>query len=706
MTVSGVGTIASFMSQSLIDLRRQLDDLQRQISTGQKVIAYSGISSQSQLVVGLNSQLDAISSFRDSNKIVDTRLAIAQTALTQFDSTARSVGDFARLSNYTPRANGQTVDQLNAGSQFGQLLSLLNTQADNGYIFSGTALNQPATATPDVILNGTATQAGLKQVISERNQADLGTNGLGRLVLPATSTSPARLIGSGATLAPDAVATIAGTQDISALSSAGGTLVINGTSITINAGDNAAAIKNRINLQSGTTKVSASTNATNQLVLTSADANTAVAIGGATTPGLLTEFGLAVGTTNPTNLLTQGLAGKTLTITVGANPTLTLNFGAGQVSTLAGLATALGALVGGTASVNTSNGNVSIVATNTTDTIAVGGTAALSTFGIPAALGTQTPGNRVALSEDVAGSPFGFKLASASSTLTGANLIGPTGTPPGIAVDLSVNPSPGDALNLTFNLPDGTTQQLTMTATTTTPPGLNAFTVGATPAATAANLQAALTNSVRTLAATQLTAASSVQAAHNFFDVSPTQTAQRVVGPAFATATALVNATAANTVSWYTGAMAANPRTSVTARIDFAATVSYGIQANEPGLRSAIENVAVFAAASFQIGNPNSSAAYAALSQRVGRALFQQPGQQSTADIEAELANAQISIKNATSQHQQSQAQMQDSVQGITGISNEQVAAELATVQVQLQASLQTTAMLTKLSLLNYLGPA
>jgi hypothetical protein len=230
--------------------------------------------------------------------------------------------------------------------------------------------------------------------------------------------------------------------------------------------------------------------------------------------------------------------------------------------------------------------------------------------------------------------------------------------------------------------------------------------VGATPAATAANLQAALTNSVRTLAATQLTAASTVQAAHNFFDVSPTQAAQRVAGPPFATATALVNATAANTVSWYTGAMSANPRASVTARIDFSATVPYGLQANEAGLRSVIENVAVFAAASFQTGNPNSSAAYGALARRVGQALFSQPGQQSTSDIEAELANAQISIKTATSQQQQSQAQMQDSVQGITGISNEQVAAELATVQVQLQASLQTTAMLTKLSLLNYLGPA
>src|SRR3979411_1787257 len=174
MSVSGVGTTAAFMTQSLIDLRRQLDDLQRQISTGEKVVSYSGISPQSQLLIGLNSQLNAVSGFQNSNNIVGTRLTIAQTALTQFDSTAESVGDSARLSSYKPGANGQTIDQLNAGSQLGQLLTLLNTQADNGYIFSGTALNQPATATPDLILNGTATQAGPKQALLQRTPTEIG----------------------------------------------------------------------------------------------------------------------------------------------------------------------------------------------------------------------------------------------------------------------------------------------------------------------------------------------------------------------------------------------------------------------------------------------------------------------------------------------------------------------------------------------------
>ena len=59
------------------------------------------------------------------------------------------------------------------------MVGILNTQVGNRYMFSGTAINTPAVASADDILNGTTTQAGLKQVISERQQADLGTNGLG-----------------------------------------------------------------------------------------------------------------------------------------------------------------------------------------------------------------------------------------------------------------------------------------------------------------------------------------------------------------------------------------------------------------------------------------------------------------------------------------------------------------------------------------------
>src|SRR5262249_47652911 len=212
-----------------------------------------------------------------------------------------------------------------------------------------------------------------------------------------------------------------------------------------------------------------------------------------------------------------------------------INFGTapGNVSTLAGLQTALAGLVGGTASVDPGTGNISVAALNNTpaDTITVGGTASLATFGIPSALALPTAGTRVSLSEDAVGSAFGFKLAGATGTLTNANILGPSGSPPAITVDFATNPNPGDILTVTFNLPDGTKQDMTLTATTASPPGVNAFTIGATPAATAANLQTAMTTAVKTLAGTQLTAASAVEAAHKFFDVHAGQPPPRGLGP-------------------------------------------------------------------------------------------------------------------------------------------------------------------------------
>ena len=67
---------------------------------------------------------------------------------------------------------------------------------------------------------------------------------------------------------------------------------------------------NTINLQSGTTNVTASINATNQLVLTSGDANTAVDTTG-TSAGLQTELGITPGVTQPMNLLNKVYPART-----------------------------------------------------------------------------------------------------------------------------------------------------------------------------------------------------------------------------------------------------------------------------------------------------------------------------------------------------------------------------------------------------------
>src|ERR1051325_32565 len=114
----------------------------------------------------------------------------------------------------------------------------------------------------------------------------------------------------------------------------------------------------------------ASYDGTNHLVLQSTSSDTAIDIT-STSPDLMTELGLSVGTTDATNLLTQSAVaqGQTMTITVGANPPLTITFGTavGEVSTLAELQTQLATLTGGTGSVDTTNGNIKLGANSLTD---------------------------------------------------------------------------------------------------------------------------------------------------------------------------------------------------------------------------------------------------------------------------------------------------------------------------------------------------
>ena len=498
MTVSSVSTNIAPLLQSVQSIDSQLNTLQQELGSGQKADTYAGLGSQSGIAVALNAQLAALNSYDDTITSVGTTISLQQSVLQQIASVANSVQASTVQPSFAIDSSGQTSTQQTAQAQLSQILGLLNSQGGKGYMFSGSAVNQPSVDTADHILNGNGAQAGLEQVIAERSQADLGADGLGRLVIPPVS------------------------------------------------------------------------------------------------------------------------------------------------------------------------------------------------------------GTTVSVSEDAANSPFGLKLASVSSTLTGATVTGPTGSPASISVDLGANnPNNGDSITYTFTLPDGTTQTLQLQATTSTTPGANQFTIGTTPAETAANLQAALTAGVSQIASTSLSAASAMAAANDFFDDPP----QRVSGTP-TTATSLVDGTSANTVMWYTGDDgSASIRSSATARIDPSTTVSYGTQANEQAIRWIVQNVATLAATTYSTSDPNASASYSALNQRVNSALSVPAGVQNISDIEASLANAQTAMKSAQGEHQQTSTVLTNLLQSIEGINTAQVGAELLSLQTSLSASLSTTARLSQISLLNYLAP-
>jgi flagellar hook-associated protein 3 FlgL len=632
MAINGiVGPGGVAFNQAVQSLNNQLTTLSKQLATGEKSSTYSGIGSGEGFAIAARSQLSSISAFTDTITNVNTIIDGANTALQSLSQIGGQVQSDAASTPQNLNSTGQTIAQQNALTELSSIVGILNTQVGDRFIFSGSAINTPAVAPVDTILNGNGTQAGLKQVIAERAQAD-GTTGLGRLVITAPTA---------------------------------------------------------------------------------------------------------------------------------ANP------------------------------------------------------------------------NTVSVAEDAAGSPFGLKLSSVSSSLTGATVTGPSGSPAAVSITLgATNPNPGGQVTINFNLPDGTTDSVKLTASNATPPPAGSFAIGATPAATASNLNAALNTAIATLANTSLVAASAVEAGHDFFDPSGTATGSvannqaappapitgttalsgvagtnslssgfaagdsitvngtqitfvasgatgnqlnvtdsvqtllskidqitgtstpssidggaitlhtdsaaslsvtgstpnaqaalaalgfgpagttitavqpplRVSGSPLSSATSLVNGSA-DTVAWYTGNSSPDPRASSTARIDSSITVQYGAQANEQAIRSQLEGVAVFAAVTTPPTGANSGAQVAALSERTATNLTPQPGQQTISNIQTDFASAQTLAKDASARQSQTQNILQNIVDQTETVSTQQVASEILALQTTLSASYQATSILAGLTLTKFLVP-
>jgi flagellin-like hook-associated protein FlgL len=625
MSISSINYATSVLGQSVRNISNQLSDLSTSLSTGVKSQSYAGMGVNEGFAIAARSQLANISAFSDTMTNVTTMINAANTALQSLSTITGQVQSTAASTPQNLTSTGQTLGQQNATSQLSAIVGILNTQVGDRYIFSGTAISTPAVASPDDILNGTSTQAGLKQVIAERKQADLGNNGLGRLTLSAPAAMP------------------------------------------------------------------------------------------------------------------------------------------------------------------------------------------------------------IQLAEDVAGSPFGLKLSTVSSSLTNAVVTGPSGSPTAVSVDLTAgNPNPGDQISLTFKLPDGTTQSVQLTASSATPPPTGSFAIGATQAATSANLNAALNTAIGTLANTSLVAASAVTAGDNFFNtdgtatgsvqqnqvalpqgfvsgtttlsglpagsdtltqgfaandtisvngqtitfkasgaignneinitdniqtllskidaitgtstpstvsggvitlhtdnaatlsvtssnvaafgalgfagtVTATQPPLRVSGTPLGSATSLVNGSA-NTVAWYTGNSGpGSARSTATIRIDRAQTVQFGAQANEDAIRRSLQSIAVYAAVTASPTGANSAAQIGALSDRIATKLTPQAGQQTYQDMQTDFADAQTTMKDVQARQTQSKAALQSMIDQTESVTPAEVASQILALQNALQASYQTTSMLSKLSLTNFL---
>jgi flagellin-like hook-associated protein FlgL len=189
MTINGVSGRTSYIGSGILNLRSQLDSLTEQLASGRISTTYAGDGSGRGLAIGIRAQLSSFASYADTATNVNTRINVANLSLQRLSDIGTEVKGAAVSAVTTLDNTGQTPGQKTALLDFTDSVSMLNAQSGDRFLFSGRATDTAPVAPSDQIMNGNgAAIAGLKQVISERKQADLGTNGTGRVTVAAGAT--------------------------------------------------------------------------------------------------------------------------------------------------------------------------------------------------------------------------------------------------------------------------------------------------------------------------------------------------------------------------------------------------------------------------------------------------------------------------------------------------------------------------------------
>jgi len=205
------------LQEEVVSLKRIQDDLSRQLVSGKKAQTFGGLGGDAAVVLSLRDQISSHQSYVKTIDLISLRLGIQSEVLTRIDELASKLKTDSLTTSFDLNGSGQTQLQLNAASQFDEILSLLNTEIAGRHLFSGTDTTNSPVALPALVLDGDGARAGLRLVVSERSQADLGSDDRARLTL--------NTAGATFSVTEDADPSVFGAKLSSAVSSLAGTTI-------------------------------------------------------------------------------------------------------------------------------------------------------------------------------------------------------------------------------------------------------------------------------------------------------------------------------------------------------------------------------------------------------------------------------------------------------------------------------------------------
>lgn len=630
-------------------LQGRFATLQTQLGTGQKSDTLAGMGRDLPVSLSVRSRLNSIAAYNSSIEQVDLRLTFYDNALTRFDKIEGEARTSATQGQYgTNNINMATIPGLSK-ARLDEVVTMLNSDIAGRYLFGGSSTDRAPVPSTDELMDGVGGRAGYKTVVTERKMADAGADGRGRLTTALDTADPTAV---KVTLAEDGDHPFG--LKLSTVSSVGGkvALAANTAASPADIAFTFSAPPNQIaNGESVTLGFTLPDGTETQMTLKAVDAASAT---GATNEFVIGADATATATAFQTALNASLVKVGDQELAAASTYAASQNFfnGAGEPALrVAG---------------NNPYAATALRVASPTDTVAwySGQSPAVSASNM-GRLTSSVSGSGVTLKENSpASADYGFRISAASATTATAGSVtaAASGNPATLAINVADNTTlaANDSISLTLTDPGGKTRDIKLTAVTGKA-GAGQFTIGATAAETAANIEKAMTRSV-------------------------TEAAASAEG---------------------------NPRQSVSASIEDAGRVSYGMQANESGYLRLVRSLAAMSVETYpEISGTQTDAGVAAAKGRFDAMARRQQLELSESHnaergsiemITNEMGMSRAALNAASQRHTSYKLQLDGLLGDVETVSKEDVAMEIMAVQTRLTASYQATAMISQLSLVNFL---
>jgi len=164
-------------------METQFASLQTQLATGNKANNLAELGSDRYFDLSIRARMSRLDGYSSNITMVNTRLDMFDQVTTQLDKVESDARSLMTPSAYgTDNINFGTVPS-QARNTLDEVVQALNTDVNNRYLFGGSVTDRKPVAETSELIDGANGKAGFAQVASERQQADVGADGLGRLTL-------------------------------------------------------------------------------------------------------------------------------------------------------------------------------------------------------------------------------------------------------------------------------------------------------------------------------------------------------------------------------------------------------------------------------------------------------------------------------------------------------------------------------------------